>query len=418
MRSPIDVAIVGAGMAGLAAARALAQRGMQACVLEATDRVGGRAMTLQHAGGELAIELGPEYVHGCPAPALELLRAAELRLEPVEQRHHALADGRLIEVGDMWARLGKLLAKVDVTAPDESARTFLARAPVTADDAQLIAMMIEGFYAAPLDDISITSIAADASEGAAQARVRGGYGRLVAYLAAELDRLGVEIRHRCFVNQISWSGDTVRLAIRGGDEIRAPRAIVTLPVGVLPDVQFAPGLGDHAAAFASLAMGPVVKLVVCLRSPVWWQHAPPDLEFVHHPSAALPTYWLRSAGSTHLVTAWAGGPHAQALAGRTTDELVELAIEGLSTALAMPRWRLAAAVRDVHFHDYQADPYARGAYSYTRVGGGHAAEILQRPLHDRLVFAGEATDPAYEGTVAGAIASGDRAAQQILALAG
>jgi monoamine oxidase len=80
----------------------------------------------------------------------------------------------------------------------------------------------------------------------------------------------------------------------------------------------------------------------------------------------------------------------------------------------MPRGPLEAAVEHVHFHDYAADPFARGAYSYTRVGGSASAEVLARPLGDTLYFAGEATDAEYEGSVAGALTSGERAAHQIL----
>ena len=72
-------------------------------------------------------------------------------------------------------------------------------------------------------------------------------------------------------------------------------------------------------------------------------------------------------------------------------------------------------MRHHHFHDYASDPFARGAYSYTRVGGHRAAEQLSRPLDDRLFFAGEATDAEYEGSVAGALASGVRAAHQVIA---
>lgn len=93
---------------------------------------------------------------------------------------------------------------------------------------------------------------------------------------------------------------------------------------------------------------------------------------------------------------------------------MERCIDELAATLALPRARLAASVRAHYFHDYASDPLARGAYSYTRVGGGGAAEVLARPLGDKLYFAGEATDAAYEGTVAGALASGVRAATQIV----
>src|SRR5690606_10664414 len=114
------------------------------------------------------------------------------------------------------------------------------------------------------------------------------------------------------------------------------------------------------------------------------------------------------------LVAWSGGERALALAGCSEATLVERAIDGFASAIGVDRSRLAVAVRDHHFHDYVHDPYARGAYSYVRVGGIGAVHQLAQPADDRLFFAGEATDVPYEGTVAGAMASGVRAAEQVL----
>jgi monoamine oxidase len=124
---------------------------------------------------------------------------------------------------------------------------------------------------------------------------------------------------------------------------------------------------------------------------------------------------MRSRADVHQLTAWAGGPHAEALCRRSASQLTTLAVTELARAIDMSATTIAEAVDHFHYHDYAADPFARGAYSYTKVGGGGAAAQLAQPLGDRLFFAGEATDKDYEGSVAGALASGARAAQQILA---
>jgi monoamine oxidase len=147
---------------------------------------------------------------------------------------------------------------------------------------------------------------------------------------------------------------------------------------------------------------------------VWRDYAPLDLEFVHGGETGFPIYWLRSAFDAHQITAWAGGRHALALADRSIVNLVDCAVDGLAALLGMPRARLVAAVRHHHMHDWAADPFAGGAYSYTRVGGGDAAALLARPLGGKVWLAGEATSTDYEGTVAGAIESGTRAAEEIL----
>src|SRR3569833_3875963 len=104
-----DVAIVGAGMAGLAAAKKLLVHGGAVTILEASDRIGGRARTL-HDG----IERGPEFVHGCPPSTLEIVRAADLELDDTSDEHYVRRGGKLENEGDLWAKLGKLLVGVGV----------------------------------------------------------------------------------------------------------------------------------------------------------------------------------------------------------------------------------------------------------------------------------------------------------------
>ncbi len=162
-------------------------------------------------------------------------------------------------------------------------------------------------------------------------------------------------------------------------------------------------------------MGPVVKVVTCFRAPVWREYAPASFEFVHGTTTRFPTFWVRSSGDDHQLTAWAGGPHARALASYRPDRLAEAVLDEFAGTLHMPQAELAGAWLHAHHHDYRRDPYALGAYSYTRVGGGDAAERLARPHGNRVFIAGEATDRDYEGSVAGAIASGVRATQQVLA---
>jgi len=206
------------------------------------------------------------------------------------------------------------------------------------------------------------------------------------------------------VRAIDWRGDHVHMRIvrRGHeDEITARRAIVTLPLGVLQRgaVTFMPGLGDHADAIAQLAMGQVVKVVLTLRFAVWKDELDEPISFLHQPGATFPTCWIRERAGSHHVIAWAGGPAARALARCSHDEIIGRAIATFASFIDAPVPRVASAVRAAYTYDYAADPYARGAYSYARPGGLAAPGVLERPLGDRLFFAGEATSGPYEGTV-------------------
>lgn len=405
-------------MAGLMAARVLADQGVGVELLEAKAHVGGRVMTM-HPEAALPAELGPEFVHGEPEVTLALLRETRGERIPVDDVHHYRSDGRLVEQPDMWDRFAKLLKHAPPASRDESARDYMERVHMSGDDARVFAMFVEGFYASHLESISIAGVASDlggaTGEPAGQTRVRGGYGPLADWLLARILAKHGSVHCGHAVTAIDWRSN-VQVAYRttaGTDGmIVAERAIIALPLAVLQQgaVAIHPALGDHELAMRELEMGKVVKMVACFSRRVW----PNQLSFVHTDEGRFPTFWMRSRNDAHQLVAWAGGHHAEALARRTPTQLLTLAITELATAIDASATTIADAVDHWHFHDYTTDPFIRGAYSYTKVGGTGAPQQLARPLGDRLFFAGEATDTDYEGTVAGALGSGQRAAEQVL----
>ena len=138
------------------------------------------------------------------------------------------------------------------------------------------------------------------------------------------------------------------------------------------------------------------------------------IDFLHDRSGDFPTWWLARPWQVPLVTAWAGGPRADALADLDETALVDRALRGLSRMLDVPRARLDGLLESWRTHDWRRDPFSRGAYSYVGVGGLPAQRALARPVEGTLFFAGEVTEPDEMGTVAGALASGQRAARRIL----
>jgi monoamine oxidase len=160
-----------------------------------------------------------------------------------------------------------------------------------------------------------------------------------------------------------------------------------------------------------------VKLGLRFRSAFWEEIENGryrDVGFFHAREAALPTYWTALPVRAPLLVAWAGGPRAARLAGASTDELAKLAVTTLQSMFGAS-CDVQALLEAAYWHDWQQDPYSRGAYSYVRVGGGNANRELAAPLDQTLFFAGEATDFADErATVTGAILSGERAAREAL----
>ena len=205
-----------------------------------------------------------------------------------------------------------------------------------------------------------------------------------------------------------------------GVTVRARHAIVTLPlellrIGAAGAVEFHPPLNKRWS-LDHLASGPVVKLVMQFDQPFWEPLARGryrDASFFHDARGRFPTFWTSLPLRTPFLTAWAGGPKAVALKGLDCESLVRLALIDLRRIFKSSR-----VPRHAHaawHHDWQADPFARGAYSYVKAGGASARRKLAAPLGRTLHFAGEATDFSGEATtVGGAILSGLRAARELL----
>ena len=138
------------------------------------------------------------------------------------------------------------------------------------------------------------------------------------------------------------------------------------------------------------------------------------MNFLHAPGAEIPTWWTAQPVRGPLLTGWVGGVKAETLLSEEPASRLERSLVALSDVLAIPRRELDDNLDASASHDWRADPFARGAYSYIGVGGMGAPRTLGRPVEGTLFFAGEATIPDKIGTVAGALASGRRAAREAL----
>jgi len=438
--SPGSILILGAGAAGLAAARDLSRAGKQVTVLEARDRIGGRVFTLTEPNRPAPIEFGAEFIHG-KSPALwELAEAANLKINKVSDRHWYFKNGKLIKSRDFWRTVQRLMDKMKSSNADVSLRQFLDSMP---DDegtrrARDIAIQyVEGFHAANINRVGIEGLvkaneAADSIDGDESFRFQNGYDSLVQALRAEAESYGATFHLNTIVTSIHWQGQQLEVITSEGRAFTAAAVIITLPLGVLqadPEdegIQFVPELpAAKQAAIQQLAVGNVIKINMSFRERFWerlkrWDEdgeavSFKDASFFHYPEAPIPTWWTQLPIRAPLLVGWAGGPRADRL--RREGALLDQAIHSLSlifnTSTEETRNQLEAS--DVH--DWHDDPFSRGAYSYVPVDGLPAQQTLAQPLSDKLFFAGEATCTGHVGTVHGAIQSGQRAAREILSTA-
>jgi monoamine oxidase len=179
---------------------------------------------------------------------------------------------------------------------------------------------------------------------------------------------------------------------------------------------FEPAVRAWQQPLSLLGMGHAARVQLQFRRDFAEQLAPRRV-FIHQPSALFETFWSDENAGFVQWTAWAGGPKAELLARESTERRKRLAVSSLAALLDLPESTLDLALAiPIQHHDFSNDPQARGAYSFCRPGGAQAARALSAPIGGALFLAGEATDHDYPGTVAGAIASGARAARQALAV--
>jgi monoamine oxidase len=429
-----DVVVVGAGVAGLAAARCLHEEGFRVVVLEGRDRIGGRVYTHRDARSILPIELGAEFLHGDAPQVREIADAAGLTEVEITGSRWTAAHGRFARADDFWVRIDRVLGRADARRePDRPLSRFLAERPGghrLAEDRTLAREFVEGFHAAEVDRISERAVAEGGNPGAEpesqrMARLIGGYDAVPAWLAGPI---ASRIRLGAVADAIEWAPGrvTVHTRGRGAGIVRARAAVVTLPVSLLHGdargrgaIRFTPEIDTIRTAAAGLAMGQVQRVGVLLDRPLVEllddrrRQQLADAAFFTARGVDVPVWWTPFPVRAGLMIAWAGGPAAMEL-GRVPRDVVPRTIAALADTIGIDRRTVRRHLVATFHHDWCRDPFARGAYSYALVGGSEVADTLSRPLRRTLFFAGEATDAeGRTGTVHGAIATGHRAAAQV-----
>lgn len=424
MRSA-EVVIVGAGVSGLSAARLLARFGVECLLLEGSHRIGGRLFTLRRPGWQLPIELGAEFVHGRPTPTLALGAGSVHLVHVAETR---VRGGRTPQpMPNVWQRFAAIVEPARRAPPYESVAGFLQRVQVADAERELVRTMVEGYHGADMHDVSARAIATDAV-GAAdfeQYRTSTGYDAVLAELEHGLSHGPCRVELLTPVRRIEWSRGRVQLLVESHGEpleIAARRCVVTASLGVLRSapadggMEFRPTPAAFATALPLLGMGHALRVVLRFERAPWVvAERGHEINFVHAPDAPFSTFWREARSGQEQVTAWAGGPEALRLSALDEDARLEAALRSLAVAVGSDPLSCRRALIEAHCHDFNRDPFARGAYSYVRPGGEGAAQLLAAPCEDTLFFAGEALDQEFPGTVAGALGSGERAARQVLA---
>jgi monoamine oxidase len=424
MENTHEIVVIGAGMAGLTAARALAEAGRKVLVIEAQDRIGGRIWT-RHIGNE-AIELGAEFIHGRPPELWALIEEAGLETYERNGAQVCFEDGKLSDCGGEMNEIFNPLEKLEqFTGPDLTFAEYLDREQIPQEERGPIMGYVEGFNAADHRQISAASLgvqqkAEDAIGSDHSYRLRNGYDQLPAYLARHVAELGGSVLTGTPINEIRWQRDQVEI-LTDSQTFRAAQVVITVPLSVLQSgsIAFSPRPESIFEACSRLRMGQARRFTLLFRGR-FWEHLSPqpalrDLSFLFTFSQMPPVWWTPHPEPSHTITGWVGGPRSSALAGLSEEQLAIRACSSLANIFSLTEDEIRKQLQGCHSHDWQHDSFTLGAYSYVAAGGFDASQQMSQPVANTLFFAGEHTDiTGHWGTVHAAMRSGLRAAQQIL----
>ncbi len=399
------VVVVGAGAAGIAASRTLGAAAIPHIVLEARDRIGGRAHTAT-CGTPYPLDLGCEWLHSadrnvCAAMATDF--GFELdQSEPPWRRRHPQQDFGHAEQEIFDEEQAAFYERLEQAAGETADRPASELLDPRARWNGLIDAISTYYNGAPLSRVSVKDFDRYI-DTEVNWRVIGGYGTLVAAAGADMP-----VRLGCAVRRVDSSGATLKVETDHGT-IDTDAAIITVPTGVLAAgaIDFTSALDGHLQAAAALPLGLADKLFFTLDEPEAFD---PDTRLIGAPGRVdSGSYTLRSGGRP-LVEGYFGGDYARNLEQGGLAAFVDAARREITEALGRD---IGAKLKPVVATGWGGDPFAMGSYSHALPGHANARADLATTFQDRILFAGEATSPHFFSTAHGAFEEGRRAAEAL-----
>ena len=418
-----DVLVLGAGMAGMSAARELKNAGLSVKVLEARDRVGGRVHSIRDFCSE-PVEAGAEFIHGVEAATFPDVKDAGFNIRPCPLIRHTMFN---LGGGTRWLPFilmhpgtwptFTIMHLLKNLKEDLSARQFLDRQGYKGRARLLAALTCTAHLPGTLDEVGLLGLREDGVlhiESVLNHRIAEGYDGLIAHVGR-----GIDIDLGFIAESVKWDAGGVTVTAKGGREHSARAAVCTLPLGVLKSgtVTFTPGLPESKQkAMKNLHVGPVSKVLLKFKER-FWPHWLANLCCGEGPVTLYwPVFYNRGKsvdGKDPVLVAYATGPRAAALSKMSEEEAADTAVKDL--ARLFPKVDLKGSLVAFRKIDWSADPFAFGGYSCVLPGGTGSRPLLAAADTGALFWAGSATQisPIAE-IVESAFVSGRRAAGEAL----
>jgi monoamine oxidase len=398
------VIIIGGGIAGLVAARELADD-YHVILIEANGRLGGRIYSCKEENFSTIIEGGSEFIHGHLKQTLQLLKEAGIDYVPVKGGMYRKEKNDWKQQYDIIEDWDELLHRMKKVEKDMTMYDFLQEYYSAEEKADLRRHAIaytEGFDIADVKKVSVKSLYDEWShEEEVSFRIPAGYGALIDYLAAECKKKDCHIITGEPVKQIDWETNAVTIYTINGKKYAAEKVIVTVPISILQKaldkatINFTPPLDDYVNAAQEIGFGTVIKVILQFKE-VFWKK---DTGFIFS-DEIIPTWWTQLPDTVPLLTGWSGGSKAERLSDETDIEVLEKALLSLANIFDLPVNEIKEKLVASKIFNWQKNEWSLGAYSYAMPGSVSAEKILNRPVNNTIFFAGEGL---YEGTSPGTV---------------
>ena len=414
-----NVLVIGAGAAGLNAARFLHKAGVRVEVLEATSRKGGRVHALK-GFADFPIELGAEEIHG--EDSLVYKWAMEEKIPVL--RHEGNND--LLHLGNrfLWCDealqdkvAGQTLSLLKNLYPyhgaDVTVEEYLKQNHFPTEARHFLDSRLGVEFGTTLNHLSLAGILQEGLDWLKRETnftLSQDYFSIMERRFAPLESM---IHYSKPVLSIDYRQKPVRVLTQGHETFEADAVIVTTPLAVLKEegIDFFPKLPkEKKEVIHRIGMSPGMKIIFKFSKPFW-----PERLYFLHTEGLFPQYWVTSKGKNSqnfILTAFLGGDRA-AYCNTLPDYGVSRALQGLDTIFGN---RVATrSLVDTYVANWGRDPFYRGLYTFPTCNTNGLREKLAEPLEDKVYFAGEAVHTAGAcGTVHGALETGEKAAQAIL----
>jgi monoamine oxidase len=428
------ILIIGAGAAGLMAARTLSNAGKTVTVLEARNRTGGRIHTLSDTLFFKHTELGAEFVHGNLPVTLKLFKEAKINYRSANAEMWRFDNGSF-EKSSMVIEDWELLIKgLNELQKDTNIYDFLQLEFPGDKYEELrnsIWKFVSGYDTADPRKASAFALRNEWRNELenAQHRVNGGYCSIINYMVNECKAKSGKVLLSSVVKNIFWKKGYIKVACEDGATYEAEQLLIAMPLGVLQTskqekgaITFEPKIPAYSQAIQQMGFGAVIKILLEFTDAFWLDKkteaiAGKDVNKMGYlfSDEEIPTWWTQVPDQSKVFTGWIGGPAAADKIAMPDAEILEQGLQSLANIFKRDINELKGMLIAHRIINWTVDPFTRGSYAYDTVEAPIARKLLSTPIEDTLFFTGEYL---YEGTAMGtveaALTNGEEVAKKIL----